>query len=88
MKNEIYISKEERVAATYAGTSQKFGVCERTGAEGGIYHYRAEKKTASGCWNEVFSMFVVADYLINHLSEHTQIKWKLSNENLTPWLQD
>ena len=88
MRNEIYISKEERVAATYAGSSEKYGACERTGAEGEIYHYRAEKKTDHGYWKETFSMFVTADYLIKHLYEYTQIKWILKNENLTPWIQD
>jgi len=86
MTNEIYISKKERVAATYAGTSEKYGVCERTGAHGHIYHYRAEKRTASGHWNEVFSMFVVADYIIQHLEEYSQVKWMLRNGSLFPEL--
>lgn len=87
-KQEIYISKEERVSVTYAGHSDKYGACERTGADGDIYHYRGETRTTNGGWNEVFSMFVTSQYLIKHLNEYSRIRWKLDNENLTPWIQE
>ena len=84
MKNEIYISKEERVAVTLAGDSQKFGPCERTGREGTIVHYRGETLTKHGSWNEVFSMFVSPDYALDHLDEYTQKWWMIENGKLLP----